>query len=92
MEIDGHPTQDLVEELERRGGLRAEGSSSGPRIDSLRFLNERTGVEMEALTAVSVAALTIYDMVKGVERGVEVTDVRLLRKSGGRSGEWRRES
>jgi cyclic pyranopterin phosphate synthase len=53
--------------------------------------NERTGVEMEALTAVSVAALTIYDMVKGVERGVEITDVRLLRKSGGRSGEWRRE-
>jgi cyclic pyranopterin phosphate synthase len=52
--------------------------------------NERTGVEMEALTAVSVAALTIYDMVKGVERGVEVTDVHLLRKSGGRSGEWRR--
>jgi cyclic pyranopterin phosphate synthase len=54
--------------------------------------NERTGVEMEALTAVSVAALTIYDMVKGVERGVEVTDVRLLRKSGGRSGEWRRQT
>jgi cyclic pyranopterin phosphate synthase len=52
--------------------------------------NERTGVEMEALTAVSVAALTVYDMVKGVERGVEITDVRLLRKSGGRSGEWRR--
>jgi cyclic pyranopterin phosphate synthase len=52
--------------------------------------NERTGVEMEALTAVSVAALTIYDMVKGVERGVEISDVRLLRKSGGRSGEWRR--
>jgi cyclic pyranopterin monophosphate synthase len=54
--------------------------------------NERTGVEMEALTAVSVAALTVYDMVKGVERGVEVTDVRLLRKSGGRSGEWRRQT
>jgi len=54
--------------------------------------NERTGVEMEALTAVSVAALTIYDMVKGVERGVEITDVHLLRKSGGRSGEWRRET
>lgn len=54
--------------------------------------NERTGVEMEALTAVSVAALTIYDMVKGVERGVEITDVRLLRKSGGRSGEWQRKT
>jgi cyclic pyranopterin phosphate synthase len=54
--------------------------------------NERTGVEMEALTAVSIAALTIYDMVKGVERGVEVTDVHLLQKSGGRSGEWRRQT
>ena len=52
--------------------------------------NERTGVEMEALTAVSIAALTIYDMVKGTERGVEITDVRLLRKSGGRSGKWTR--
>ncbi len=51
---------------------------------------ERTGVEMEALTAVTVAALTIYDMVKGTERGVEITDVRLLEKSGGRSGPWRR--
>jgi cyclic pyranopterin phosphate synthase len=49
---------------------------------------ERTGVEMEALSAVTVAALTLYDMVKGVERGVTITDVRLLRKSGGRSGDW----
>jgi cyclic pyranopterin monophosphate synthase len=53
--------------------------------------NDRTGVEMEALTAVTVAALTIYDMVKGTERGVEVTDVRLLSKSGGRSGRWVRQ-
>ena len=51
---------------------------------------QRTGVEMEALTAVSVAALTIYDMVKGTERGVSITDLLLLRKSGGRSGEWLR--
>jgi cyclic pyranopterin phosphate synthase len=51
---------------------------------------ERTGVEMEALTAVSIAALTIYDMVKGTERGVEITDVRLVAKSGGRSGRWAR--
>ena len=49
---------------------------------------ERTGVEMEALTAVSVAALTIYDMVKGIDRGASITQVRLLRKSGGRSGDW----
>ena len=50
--------------------------------------NERTGVEMEALTAVTTAALTIYDMVKGTERDVSIEDVRLLKKSGGRSGKW----
>jgi cyclic pyranopterin phosphate synthase len=51
----------------------------------------RTGVEMEALTAASVAALTVYDMVKGLEKGVEIASVVLLAKSGGRSGEWRRD-
>ena len=50
---------------------------------------ERTGVEMEALTAVALAALTVYDMVKGTERGVTITDVHLVSKSGGRSGEYR---
>lgn len=64
------------------GGLRirAEAATTGP-----------TGVEMEALTAASVAALTVYDMVKGVERGVEIRSVRLLEKTGGKSGDWRRE-
>jgi cyclic pyranopterin phosphate synthase len=51
----------------------------------------QTGVEMEALTAASVAALTVYDMVKGLERGVTIEQVALLEKSGGRSGDWRRE-
>ena len=51
----------------------------------------RTGVEMEAMTACSVAALTVYDMVKGVERGVTIESVGLLSKSGGRGGEWRRD-
>ena len=51
----------------------------------------RTGVEMEALTAASVAALTVYDMVKGLERGVTVGEVALMAKSGGRSGDWRRD-
>jgi cyclic pyranopterin phosphate synthase len=60
--------------------LTAEARTTGP-----------TGVEMEALTAVSVAALTIYDMVKGVQRGAEIASVVLLEKSGGRSGAWRRE-
>jgi len=50
----------------------------------------QTGVEMEALTAASVAALTVYDMVKGIERGVEIAEVTLLEKSGGRH-DWRRE-
>jgi len=51
----------------------------------------QTGVEMEALTAASVAALTVYDMVKGLEKGVAIEQVVLLEKSGGRSGEWRRD-
>ena len=49
---------------------------------------DRTGVEMEALVAASVAGLTIYDMVKAVERGVRMTDVRLLAKTGGVRGDW----
>ena len=60
--------------------LIAEARTTGP-----------TGVEMEALTAVSVAALTVYDMVKGIDRGARITEVVLVEKSGGRSGEWRRE-
>jgi cyclic pyranopterin phosphate synthase len=59
--------------------LIAEARTTGP-----------TGVEMEALTAASVAALTVYDMVKGLERGAEIVSVALLEKSGGRSGSWRR--
>jgi cyclic pyranopterin phosphate synthase len=51
----------------------------------------QTGVEMEALTAVQIALLTVYDMCKGVDRGMTLTDVRLLEKSGGRSGHWSRE-
>jgi cyclic pyranopterin phosphate synthase len=51
-------------------------------------LNGQTGVEMEALTAVSVAALTVYDMCKAVDRGMEITDIRLMHKSGGKSGTY----
>src|SRR5690554_1104315 len=51
---------------------------------------ERTGVEMEALTAVQVALLTVYDMCKAIDKGMRITDVTLLRKSGGRSGDWNR--
>ena len=51
----------------------------------------QTGVEMEALTATQVALLTIYDMCKAVDRGMTITDVRLLQKSGGKSGDWQRQ-
>ena len=51
----------------------------------------QTGVEMEALTAVSVASLTVYDMLKAVDRGMEIGEIRLELKSGGSSGEWRRQ-
>jgi cyclic pyranopterin phosphate synthase len=57
--------------------IRAEAATTG-----------QTGVEMEAMTAASVAALTVYDMVKGVERGVTIGTVRLVSKSGGKSGDW----
>ena len=59
--------------------IRAEAATTGP-----------TGVEMEAMTAASVAALTVYDMVKGVERGVEIRGLRLVSKTGGKSGDWHR--
>ena len=60
------------------------------RVRSEARTSGQTGVEMEALTACSVAALTVYDMVKGIERGVEIADVRLVEKTGGRH-DWRRE-
>ncbi len=60
------------------------------RIEASVRITGRTGVEMEALTAVSVAALTIYDMCKAVDKRMEISQIRLLQKSGGRSGEFRR--
>jgi cyclic pyranopterin phosphate synthase len=70
--------------------ISIERVGAGARITSRVGTNGPTGVEMEALTAVSIAALSLYDMVKGVERGVEIGPVRLLEKSGGRSGTWSR--
>jgi cyclic pyranopterin phosphate synthase len=60
------------------------------RIEARATVRARTGVEMEALTAVSVAALTIYDMVKSVDRSMEIGPIRLLEKSGGKSGHYSR--
>jgi len=68
-----------IEVHDDRVEIETEARSTGP-----------TGVEMEALAAASVAALTVYDMVKGIERGVEIAEVFLLEKSGGRH-DWRRE-
>lgn len=61
----------------------------GVRVGATVRTADRTGVEMEARTAVAVAALAIVDMVKGIDRTVEIQHIRLLAKSGGRSGEWR---
>jgi cyclic pyranopterin phosphate synthase len=70
--------------------VRAELTDDGVEIETEARTTGQTGVEMEALTAAAVAALTVYDMVKGVERGVEIAEVVLLEKSGGRH-DWRRE-
>ncbi len=64
--------------------------AGGVRIRAEVFARDRTGVEMEALTAAAVAALTVYDMVKAVDKGTEVSGIRLLEKDGGKSGPWRR--
>jgi cyclic pyranopterin phosphate synthase len=69
--------------------VRIEVSGDRVVIETEARTSGQTGVEMEALTAASVAALTVYDMVKGIERGVEIAEVVLLEKSGGRH-DWRR--
>jgi cyclic pyranopterin phosphate synthase len=62
----------------------------GVRITATARTADRTGVEMEALTSVSIAALTLIDMIKSVDKGAVITDVRLESKDGGKSGSWRR--
>ena len=64
----------------------------GVRVEARARVTGQTGVEMEALTAAAVAGLTLIDMIKGVERGVYIETVRLLEKSGGRSGTWKRKA
>ena len=70
--------------------VQIELSDDGAWIMATASTSAQTGVEMEALTAVSVAALTLYDMCKAMDRAMTITGIRLERKSGGRSGEWRR--
>lgn len=67
-----------------------EKTPSGARITVTVAVTAKTGVEMEAMTAASIGALAMYDMIKGIDRGARVAGVELLSKTGGRSGEWHR--
>ena len=67
-----------------------ETKASVIRVEARVRTVDKTGVEMEALTACAVASLTVYDMIKAVDRGVTITDLRLVEKSGGKSGHWKR--
>ncbi len=71
--------------------VRAELDDAGVLIEAEAATRAQTGVEMEALTAATVAALTVYDMCKALDKAITITDVRLEEKTGGKSGEYRRE-
>jgi len=71
--------------------IEPDDSLPGLRVTATVRVSGKTGVEMEALTAASVACLTIYDMAKAIDRGMTVTGIQLVRKSGGKSGDYRRE-
>lgn len=89
-----HPlniTKAKVECTPVREGDREDGRV-GIHIATTCGVTGKTGIEMEALTAVSIACLTVYDMCKAVDRGMEIMDVRLLKKDGGKSGLWERTS
>src|SRR2546423_8472021 len=70
--------------------VRAEVQGEGVYLEATVTTNAQTGVEMEALTAVAVAALTIYDMCKAIDKAMTITDIRLERKTGGKSGDYER--
>ncbi len=69
---------------------RLEPELPGIRVTATAKVTGRTGVEMEAMTAVAVACLTVYDMVKAIDRGMSIEEVRLISKTGGSRGDWRR--
>ena len=71
--------------------IEVDRSLPGLRVTAWASTKGRTGVEMEALTAVTVALLTVYDMAKAVDRGMEISGVRLVEKRGGKSGDWKRQ-
>ena len=70
--------------------LEVDHSLPGLRISAWASTHGRTGVEMEAMTAVAVALLTVYDMAKALDKGMEISGIRLVEKSGGKSGDWKR--
>lgn len=89
-----HPlniTKSVVDLTPYAPGEREDGKV-GVHVLATLGVTGKTGIEMEALTAASVACLTIYDMCKAVDRGMEITDIRLLHKEGGKSGTWDREA
>jgi cyclic pyranopterin phosphate synthase len=89
-----HPlaiTRSAVDLTPYAAGERPDGRV-GVHVLATLGVTGKTGIEMEALTAVSLACLTIYDMCKAVDRGMEITDIRLLHKEGGASGVWKREA
>ena len=81
-----HPVRVVAAEVD----LKPDPALPGVRVRVTVTAYDRTGVEMEAMTGASIAALTIYDMVKGLERGVCIESLQLEEKSGGRQGAWRR--
>jgi cyclic pyranopterin phosphate synthase len=88
-----HPlniTKSAVDLTPVAAGQRSDGLV-GIHVLATLGVTGKTGIEMEALTAVSVACLTIYDMCKAVDRGMEISEIRLLRKAGGKSGLWVRD-
>ncbi len=87
-----HPlniTKSKVDVTPLEAGARVDGRV-GIHVEATVGVTGKTGIEMEALTAASIACLTIYDMCKAVDRGMEIVDVRLLHKEGGKSGIWHR--
>jgi cyclic pyranopterin phosphate synthase len=68
-----------------------ESTDEGARITVAASVTAKTGVEMEAITGAAIGAVALYDMIKGIDRGAEITSVRLLEKRGGKSGDWSRD-
>ena len=87
LNVEGHKAEVQIDPI--ADGERADGRV-GLRITTTARVDGKTGIEMEALTAASVACLTVYDMCKAVDRGMEIGEIHLLRKEGGRTGLWTR--